>query len=218
MNSQLDFFISYSNADQVIARQLYNLLKPKFTVFLAEHSLAPGSNWRKDIPGAQRNSFISIIILTGNEISHYQNEELLYAISLSQHNSIPHQVIPLIFGRAELSFGLLGLNAITADHGLTNEIIEKLEQALFKIKKSQVPPTQVSKSSTDPVPPKPESMYQSAFRADPDEIWKTVLTSDKKKVPHFLPNANIEEKNSSQWIIWVSLLIIACIVGLMCFN
>ncbi len=92
-----DFFIVHASADKAIAERLYTLLKDAdVSVFLDKHSLAPGVNWPREIQLAQKNSLISIVLLSSNvDVAYFAQEEIIIALELAKENPRQHRVVPV---------------------------------------------------------------------------------------------------------------------------
>ena len=61
---QWDFFIAHAGADASIAAALYDLLSASSKVFLDSRSLELGDDWDGEIPKAQRQSFITVVLVS----------------------------------------------------------------------------------------------------------------------------------------------------------
>lgn len=111
-------FIAYSGQDLALARRLSELLAPRFKTFVAKDSLLPGEEWDLEIPKAQREAFVTVVLVTKNtETSFFQQEEIKSAIELSRSEESIHQVVPLLVGisRESIPYGLRRLHSITIE-------------------------------------------------------------------------------------------------------
>ncbi len=91
-----DFFLAHAGADKNEAESLYNLLAPHCKVFLDSFSLLLGDDWDQEIPEAQRNSLITIVLVSANtDKAYYQQEEIAGAISMARTDKDKHRVVPV---------------------------------------------------------------------------------------------------------------------------
>jgi len=91
-----DFFIAYSTADKPIAEELYFLLAPHAKTFLDTQCLLLGDDWDTELATAQRQSIVTIVLISSNTAkAYYQREEIAAAIALARENSHHHRVVPI---------------------------------------------------------------------------------------------------------------------------
>jgi WD40 repeat protein len=125
-----DFFIAYAGQDREAAERLFGLLKERSAPFLARE-LRPGDDWDRELPLAQRQSRITVVLVssrTGD--ASYQLEEIAEAIELSRENPEGHRVVPVYLDAdAEKPYGLRRKHSLTvsADHPLEAVAGELLE-------------------------------------------------------------------------------------------
>jgi hypothetical protein len=87
------FFIAHANTDKSEAELLYDLLAPNSRVFLDTRCLLLGDDWDKELPKAQKNSLITVVLLSSNsEKAYYQREEIVAAINLARQDEKMHRV------------------------------------------------------------------------------------------------------------------------------
>jgi diguanylate cyclase (GGDEF)-like protein len=110
-------FLAHAASDTLTARKLYRLLIPKYKVFLDSETLKPGDRWNREIPKAQRESLVTLILITqGTERAYFEQEEILAAIDLARLDEDHHRVVPIYLGHTEIPedvpYGLRQLHAI----------------------------------------------------------------------------------------------------------
>ncbi len=99
-NLKYDVFIAYAAADQERAIQLYTALTPDLSVFVAAKSLKPGDPWDIILPAAQRNSLVTVVLISeSTKYSYYEQEEIVRAINLTRNIQSNHTVIPVILSK-----------------------------------------------------------------------------------------------------------------------
>lgn len=95
-NQKWDFFLAHAGNDTPVAERLYDLLSPHANVFLDSHSLLEGDNWDEELARAQRNSLVTVVLVSSNtEQAYYQREEIAAAIDMARKNKGAHRVVPL---------------------------------------------------------------------------------------------------------------------------
>jgi len=95
-NQKWDFFLAHAGSDTPVAERLYDLLSPHSKVFLDSRSLLPGDNWDEELALAQRNSLVTVVLVSANtERAYYQREEIAAAIDMARKNKDTHRVVPL---------------------------------------------------------------------------------------------------------------------------
>ncbi len=110
--SKWDFFIAYASADRTIARSLYEMLRPKSNVFFDKVSLQLGDNWDQELPRAQRDSAVTVVLVSTNtDDAYYAKEEVLAAIELAKNPKYRHRVVPIFLApmtsdRHDVPYGL----------------------------------------------------------------------------------------------------------------
>jgi DNA-binding XRE family transcriptional regulator len=95
-NQKWDFFLAHAGSDTPVAERLYDLLSPRANVFLDSRSLLEGDNWDEELRRAQRNSLVTVVLVSRNaEQAYYQREEIAAAIDMARKNKDTHRVVPL---------------------------------------------------------------------------------------------------------------------------
>ena len=93
-NGKFDFFLAYAKKDERIALKIYQKLVLKSTVFFSKEKLMAGDDWDIAIPEAQRNSKITVVLISHNSSkAFYQREEIAAAIDMAREGN--HRVVPL---------------------------------------------------------------------------------------------------------------------------
>ncbi|GEO08021.1 toll/interleukin-1 receptor domain-containing protein [Segetibacter aerophilus] len=90
------FFIAHASADAAVAESLRALLAPHCKVFLDNYCLLLGDSWEEELPAAQRNSLITVVLVSSNTgKAYYQNEEIAGAIDMAREDKDKHRVVPV---------------------------------------------------------------------------------------------------------------------------
>lgn len=91
-----DFFLAHAGADEEAAESLYDYLVGRCRVFLGSRDLRPGDNWDTALAAAQRQSLVTVVLVsTGTEAAYYQREEIAAAIALAREDPGGHRVVPI---------------------------------------------------------------------------------------------------------------------------
>ena len=98
-----DFFIAHAGADAPVAERLYDLLVGDARVFLDSRCLEYGDEWDVVLPRAQRQSRITIVIVSPRtDSAFYQREEVAAANELARREG--HRVVPVFVHGAPTDF------------------------------------------------------------------------------------------------------------------
>lgn len=140
MRHKWDFFIAHAGGDTRIAETLYELLLKHSKVFLDSKSLTLGDNWNQILPDAQRQSLITIVIVSSKtEYAYYEKEEIAAAIQMARNNELEHRVIPIFFpgyDKERVPYGLMSKHSLALNDETEIDIAsEKLLVTLQKIQK-----------------------------------------------------------------------------------
>jgi hypothetical protein len=141
-----DFFIAHAGADAAAAEALHELLKAGHKSFLDKRSIAPGLDWTEVLASAQRNSLVTVLLLSSNtKTAYYQREEIANAIHLSRQHARPHYVVPVFLDEGlEPPYGLRIRHSIQlAEAGGFPGVVDALHNLLIEIKRSALDPTKV---------------------------------------------------------------------------
>lgn len=114
-----DFFIAHASPDRQAAEELYDCLQPRSRVFLDSRNLKLGDDWDIELPKAQRNSAMTIVLISSKtEAAYYQREEIAAALGLARKNAEKHRVVPVFLDRnAQSNEGVP--YGLTIKHGVT---------------------------------------------------------------------------------------------------
>lgn len=142
MRYKWDFFIAHAGGDTNIAKKLYALLKPHSKVFLDSEELILGDTWDSELTKAQRQSLITIVIVSSKtEKAYYQREEIAVAIQMARDDKQKHRVIPVFmpgYEKDTVPYGLTILHSLILDNVVEIDIAaEKILVALNKVRKRQ---------------------------------------------------------------------------------
>ena len=91
-----DFFIAHAGPDKKIAEELYDLLSVNAKVFLDSRTLKLGDDWDTELYRAQKNSLISVILVSSStDEAYYQREEISSAVHMARKDPDSHRVVPI---------------------------------------------------------------------------------------------------------------------------
>ena len=91
-----DFFIAHAGPDLTVAEALYDLLSGSARVFLDSRSLELGDDWDRELPKAQKDSLITVVLVSSKTgAAYYEREEIRSAIALSRDHPDRYRVVPL---------------------------------------------------------------------------------------------------------------------------
>jgi tetratricopeptide (TPR) repeat protein len=110
-----DFFIAHAGCDTPVAEVLYDALRSKCRIFLDSKCLKLGDNWDQELATAQRQSRVTVVLISANtDNAYYQREEIAAAIKLSRNTGQKYRVIPIFLDKTQdIPYGL------TLKHGIT---------------------------------------------------------------------------------------------------
>jgi anti-anti-sigma factor len=133
-----DFFIAHAHADLVAAETLYDQLNDHCRVFMDNRCLLLGDDWDLALASAQRESEITVVIISKNTArAYYQREEIASAIAMTRdgtHRLVPIFIYPVTPAKSEVPYGLRLKNSITArgKQGMI-KAAQKLRQLLSQL-------------------------------------------------------------------------------------
>lgn len=112
-------FISYPEQDYEIAHNIYKHFSPRFKVFVDKITLKSGDEWSIEIPNAQKNSVVSLIVVSQNTYSgFYEQEEIARAIMLKRKTK-KHIIIPVLVKKnnilPDIPYGLQNIQNIVLE-------------------------------------------------------------------------------------------------------
>jgi hypothetical protein len=94
-----DFFIAHAATDLPAAQLLFQHLSPHSRVFLDSHCIRLGDDWDRTIAAAQRDSLVTVVLVSEQaNVAYYQREEIAAAISFARADPRSHRVIPIFIG------------------------------------------------------------------------------------------------------------------------
>lgn len=132
-----DFFIAHAGKDKLPAQQLYRLLAPHSRVFLDSECLLPGDEWDWELALAQRNSRITLVLISSNVgDAYYAREEIASAVAMAREDKQRHRVVPIFLDAAgsDVPYGLRLKHGYTVSSELSLETIsEKLLVLLTRL-------------------------------------------------------------------------------------
>lgn len=124
---RFDVFIAYARENRDVAEQLYSLLTPKCTVFLDAKNLSIGDSWHKELALAQRDSAVTVIIISSNaDPVFFVREEVAAAVAAARKKSRRNLVVPLYVAAGAMSdsripYGVRELQGIVLGGGVSLE-------------------------------------------------------------------------------------------------
>jgi hypothetical protein len=139
-----DFFIAHAGPDREAAERLFELLIQQANVFLDTRSLELGDRWGVVLSEAQRQSRITVVIVSPHtDDSFYQQEEVAAAIDLARRES--HRVVPVFLEGAldestSIPYGLRSLHYAELSEQFTYEELARRLLALIGIEPESAPP------------------------------------------------------------------------------
>ncbi|HEX7720552.1 MAG TPA: toll/interleukin-1 receptor domain-containing protein [Pyrinomonadaceae bacterium] len=115
-----DFFIAHAHDDKAVAEEIGQLLSRHSNVFLDSHQLLLGDKWDQKIAQAQRESLISVIIVSNcTDKAYYEREEIAAAIAMATEDEDRHRVVPIFLDApSNIPYGLRlihGIQVCTTD-------------------------------------------------------------------------------------------------------
>ena len=145
-----DFFIAHAGPDRDAAHELWKELSSTCRVFLDAESLEYGDDWDLALPEAQRNSRVTVVLVSGRtEKAYYLREEIAAAIAMTREDKDRHRVVPVYldippFDDHDVPYGLRpkhGLS-ISRDGGLKGAAL-KLAELFARLNNEPVQPMEV---------------------------------------------------------------------------
>lgn len=132
-----DVFIAHAAGDHDSALRLFRILDQKYRVFLASESLIPGDAWNREIAKAQRESGMTLVLVsTSTNAAFYEQEEIASAIALSRDPAHSHRVVPLYLGGempADVPYGLRQLHSIVQSGSGLRDVGSKIRELLKRL-------------------------------------------------------------------------------------
>jgi TIR domain len=134
-----DFFLAHSHHDAAAAVGLYDLLVVrKALVFLDRKSLAPGSQWGRELKEAlARSRVIVVLVSRHSDSSWYLEDEIAIAVNLVRSKASAYVIIPVLLrdGRLkDMPYGLSKLNVLREADGGLESVAKALLQRRNEIK------------------------------------------------------------------------------------
>jgi hypothetical protein len=140
-----DFFIAHSGPDQQHAEKLYELLVARSRPFVDSKSLQLGDDWDVVLRDAQRDSAVTVVLISENSDSaFYQREEVATAIGLSRADPLAVRVVPVYLnGFPSISdtapYGLRIKHGIAISENVSmGDVAERLLQLLAELRQEEV--------------------------------------------------------------------------------
>jgi len=138
---QYDIFLAHASDDGPIAEMLYDLLNPHLKVFLDSKTLILGDNWDVVLREAQRDSLITVVLISpSTNNAFYQREEIAAAIALTCDDPSIHRVIPVYLDNVpsdNVSYGLRTKHSIKLQGTTTLEAVaQQLRDTLARLQPS----------------------------------------------------------------------------------
>jgi TIR domain/FHA domain len=136
---QFDFFIAHAGPDVKAARALYRLLSKSHRVFLDAESLMPGDPWDEKLPRAQKQSRVTVVLVSAcTDYAYYQREEIAQAIDLSRSEAGRHHVVPIYLScppaPPDIPYGLRRLNFLfMAKDNSFQDVVRRLIKTLREL-------------------------------------------------------------------------------------
>lgn len=155
-----DFFIAHAGPDKGPAEILYDCLGTRSRVFLDSRCLLLGDNWDEKLAEAQRNSLITVVLVSSNtETAYYQREEIAAAIHLIRTPGQAHRMVPVYLdatatSQQDIPYGLRRKHGIALSVNITlqNVAVELLEllDKIGKATQERLAPVSNSPNAIEP--------------------------------------------------------------------
>lgn len=134
-----DIFLAHAGADKHIAEDIYNLLNPRYKVFLDSKCLILGDDWDVELSLAQHRSLVSVILVSSNsEQAYYQRDEIAAAIALSRKDKDKHRVVPVFLddmAKNNAPYGLRLKHGINVSPEISIiDVVEQLIELLNRLR------------------------------------------------------------------------------------
>lgn len=131
-NQSWDLFLAHAGPDGPLAQQLFDLLDSRLRVFLDSARLKLGDNWDSSLAAAQRDSLVTVVLVSSQtEQAYYQREEIAAAIAIARKDPETHRVVPIYIDAggndATIPYGL------RLKHGLTLSDTLRLSDAADRL-------------------------------------------------------------------------------------
>src|ERR1700736_2095849 len=133
---QWDFFIAHAGPDASTAEALHDLLSGSAKVFLDSRSLRLGDDWDLELSKAQRQSFITIVLVSSKtDAAYYQRVEIGSAIKLAREQPERYRVVPVALDEMPDPYVLNLKNGLSLSNaGSLENIAFRLLEALNRSK------------------------------------------------------------------------------------
>lgn len=136
-----DIFISHAGPDSEAAVQLHKQLAAAgLRVFTDKLSLLLGDDWAVEIPRAQKQSRITVVLLSPRcDRAYYEREEIAAAIALARDERYVHRVVPIFLegfpaDPGDMPFGLRSKHGLSAPNvGGISGVAESLRELHTRI-------------------------------------------------------------------------------------
>lgn len=94
--AEWDIFIAHAGADVHTAEQLFDAIGARARVFLDSRCLLLGDDWDLVLPGAQRRSAMTVVLVgDGADQAFYLRSEIAAAINMARVDGQRHRVVPV---------------------------------------------------------------------------------------------------------------------------
>lgn len=169
-----DVFIGFAHADVNIAEKIYERLSAKLQVFFSPKSLVPGDRWDEVIPMHQKESLVTVLLLSKNTgRAYFEREEILQAIEFQRSAVGVRRLIPVVIDASiadsNLPYGLRQIHRIELpDNGNIDLLCENIERVVTIVRKER-------------------TRERNRITKLSDEDRKALLSETQPLVTHLLP-------------------------------
>lgn len=180
-----DFFIAHAGSDQSVAESLYERLAVGSRVFLDSKCLKPGDNWDTELPLAQRQALVTVVLISSNTAgAYYQREEIAAAISLSRTTENKYRVVPIFLdGDSQKYEGIP--YGLTLKHGIAiskgNDLQAAAERLLDLIDSLRGSPEWLKYAPKPPSLPEGKKWHAYLSYRDRHRVWVIKLYEGLQK-------------------------------------
>jgi tetratricopeptide (TPR) repeat protein len=99
---RFDIFLSYASSDRSLAERLYRALSKKGVTVFYDKMLTAGVRWDYELARAQRDAYLTVLIISASTPSVYYSREEVAAATMSvRHDRSIPRLVPLYVGHSE---------------------------------------------------------------------------------------------------------------------
>jgi hypothetical protein len=109
-----DVFLAHASPDEAVASELDRLLGRDLQVYFRPRMARGGEVWSVELPKAQKDSRVTVALLTEHHTSHYFDDEIRTAIALSRRPENGHRLLPCLLRGSmdDLPYGVHNIHVV----------------------------------------------------------------------------------------------------------